>query len=66
MTVASYLANKPAGATLVYLIVAVVLFALAIAAAALTATGRANGTAVAAWRALIAGGLGALVLAFLT
>lgn len=62
--IGAYLANKPTGSALVYLVVAAILFGLAVLAAGVTATGR-NGTAVAAWRALVAGGLVALVLAFL-
>jgi hypothetical protein len=62
---ASYLANKPAGAVLVYLIVAVVLCAVAIVVASWT--GRvASAPLVALWRALLAGALGFTILAFLT
>jgi hypothetical protein len=61
----AYLANRPTGQPAVYLIVAVVLFALALVAAGLMAAGR-NGAVTAAYRALVAGGLGCLALALLT
>ena len=64
---AAYLANRPTGEPAVFLIIAVVFFALSLAAAGITATtGHTNATIVAAWRALISGGLGCLALALLT
>jgi cytochrome b len=52
----SYLANKPAGAVLVYLIVAAVLFGVA---------GMLAAYARDLWRSIICAGLVALTLAFL-
>lgn len=61
----AYLANKPTGAPEVYLIVAVVMFSLALILAGVGLSGK-NGAIAALERMTTCAGLGALALALLT